>query len=254
MEQTNDILFELQGLKKSFGRQHVLKGIDLKIIRGQTTVIIGPSGCGKSVLLKHLVVLMRPDQGKVFFDGQRIDTLKESELIVLRRRCGYLFQAGALFDSQTVAQNVAFMLIEHTNHTSAEVDQLVCDKLELVGMSSFASRLPAQLSGGQQRRVALARAIALAPEVILYDEPTTGLDPIRADIINELIIKLQKTQKISSIVVTHDMESAYQIGDRIIMLHEGHIIADGTPQEIQDSTDDVVQRFINGDSRVGLVD
>ncbi|MBN2211565.1 MAG: ABC transporter ATP-binding protein [Sedimentisphaerales bacterium] len=242
-------LFELRGISKSFGRQQVLRGIDLEIPRGKTTVVIGASGCGKSVLLKHLIVLLRPDHGNIFFDGERIDNLRENRLIDVRRRVGYLFQAGALFDSQTVAQNIAFSLIEHTQYTPEEINQLVRDKLELVGMAGFEQRLPSELSGGQQRRVALARAIALSPEVILYDEPTTGLDPIRADIINELIIKLQRGRLITSVVVTHDMNSAYKIGDRIIMLHNGEIIADGDPEAIQQSEHPDVRRFIRGESR-----
>ncbi len=225
-----------------------MRGIDLAIKRGSTTVIIGASGCGKTVLLRHLIVLLRPERGEVFFGGGRIDNLRESQLIAVRRRCGYLFQAGALFDSLSVAENVAFPLLEHTDYSSDEIAQLVRDKLELVGMTGFEERLPAELSGGQQRRVALARAIALAPEALLYDEPTTGLDPIRADIINELIIKLQRHRDITSVVVTHDMASAYKIGDRIVMLKDGGIVADGSPEEIRNSGQEDVQEFIQGQS------
>ncbi|MCP4711999.1 MAG: ATP-binding cassette domain-containing protein, partial [Planctomycetes bacterium] len=195
-------IFELHGISKSFGEVKVLDDISLVIEAGKTTVVIGPSGCGKTVLLKHLIVLIRPDRGAVFFDGARIDKLKEKQLIPVRRRCGFLFQAGALFDSENVAQNVGFPLLQHTNYTQKEIDKLVHERLELVGLAGLENRMPGELSGGQQKRIALARAIALAPEVVFYDEPTTGLDPIRADRINELIIKLQNELNITSIAVT----------------------------------------------------
>ena len=239
-------LFDLQNVRKSFNSLPVLREINLRIEAGRTTVIIGPSGCGKTVLLKHLILLIRPDTGAIFFDGQRIDNLPESELIPFRRRCGFLFQAGALFDSQTVAQNVAFPLLQHTRLSLRHIDELVHEKLQLVGLEHLAQRLPAELSGGQQKRVALARAIALAPEVVFYDEPTTGLDPIRADTINELILKLQRELKITSVVVTHDMSSAYKIADRIVLLDEGRILADGTPDQIRSSPNPRLQQFIHG--------
>jgi phospholipid/cholesterol/gamma-HCH transport system ATP-binding protein len=241
-------LYLLEGVCKSFGREKVLEDFDFHIERGKTTVVIGPSGCGKTVLIKHLNVLLRPDKGSVFFDGVRIDNLPEKELIPVRRRCGFLFQAGALFDSQTVEQNVAFPLLQHTRYSYAKIRRMVHEKLEMVGMIGFEDRLPSELSGGQQKRVALARAIALSPEVILYDEPTTGLDPIRSDIINELIIKLQNELQITSVVVTHDMKSAYKIGDRIVMLGKGKIIADGTAADIRNSADEQVRQFIEGRS------
>lgn len=246
-------LYVLEGICKSFGREKILEDFDFRIEKGRTTVVIGPSGCGKTVMLKHLNVLLRPDRGAVYFDGVRIDNLPERELIPVRRRCGFLFQAGALFDSQTVEQNVAFPLVQHTRYAPAKIRRIVQEKLEMVGLGGYEDRLPSQLSGGQQKRVALARAIALSPEVILYDEPTTGLDPIRSDIINDLIIKLQHELQITSVVVTHDMKSAYKIADRIVMLNKGKIIADGTPEEIRSSTDDQVCRFIEGrgQSRAG---
>ncbi|KPK76684.1 MAG: hypothetical protein AMJ79_05785 [Phycisphaerae bacterium SM23_30] len=247
-EPNKKIIFELRKVNKSFGDLKVLKEINFSIERGKTTVVIGPSGCGKTVLLKHLIVLIRPNQGEVFFDGGRIDHLSEKKLISMRRRCGFLFQAGALFDSETVAQNVGFPLLQHTAYSHKEINQLVRERLELVGMAGTESRLPSELSGGQRKRVALARAIALAPEVILYDEPTTGLDPIRAETINELIVKLQHELKITSIAVTHDMNSAYKIADRIVMLNQGCIIADGRADEIRHSPDPQVQRFIRGQS------
>jgi len=247
---SNHILFEMRHVSKSFGQLKVLEDFDLAITAGATTVIIGPSGCGKTVLLKHLIMLLRPDSGQVFFDGVRIDNLKERQLINVRKRCGFLFQAGALFDSQTVSQNVGFSLYQHSDMNPEQIKKKVREQLEMVGMSKMEDRFPSELSGGQQKRVALARAIALGPEAILYDEPTTGLDPIRAATINELIIKLQKQLKVTSIVVTHDMKSAYKIADRIVMLKNGHIIADGTAQQISNHPSDEVQDFIRGDSTV----
>jgi len=247
-ENSNHLLFELRGVSKSFGKIKVFQDLSLGIEGGKTTLIIGPSGCGKTVLIKLLIVLVRPDRGEVLFDNVRIDRLSEEELIPFRRRCGFLFQAGALFDSETVAQNVAFPLLQHTSYPQGKIEHLVREKLEMVGMAHTEDRLPGELSGGQRKRIALARAIALAPEVILYDEPTTGLDPIRAETINELIIKLQCELKITSIVVTHDMHSAYKIADRIVMLSQGTIIADGTAEEIRTSPDERVQRFIQGQS------
>ena len=243
---STDAIFELRGVSKRFGTTQAVSNIDLAIERGKTTVVIGPSGCGKTVLLKHLIVLIRPDHGEVVFDGVRVDTLAERELNAMRRRCGFMFQGGALFDSLTVAENVAFPLLEHTRLDRAKIRQLVSEKLDLVGMGHTQDRLPMELSGGQQRRVALARAIALSPEVILYDEPTTGLDPIRAETINDLILKLQRELQITSVVVTHDMHSANKVGDRMVMLSQGRLIARGTPQQIQASTDERVQHFIQG--------
>jgi len=244
----NHILFELRGVSKRFGKVEALRDVDFQIERGKTTVVIGPSGCGKTVLLKHLIVLIRPEQGQVLFDSVRIDNETESRLVAMRRRCGFLFQAGALFDSETAAQNVAFPLIQHTDYPAAKIEKLALEKLAMVGLRDFAQRLPGELSGGQRKRVALARAIALSPEVILYDEPTTGLDPIRAETINDLIIKLQNELKITSIVVTHDMHSANKVGDRIVMLSRGRIVADGTPEEIQNSPNEELQQFLQGRS------
>ena len=245
---SDNSLFEVRGLSKSFAGRGVLDGIDLYIGTGKTIVVIGPSGCGKTVLLKLLIGLLRPDRGQIIFDDTRIDNLSEAKLIAMRRRCGFLFQGGALFDSETVAQNVAFPLLQHTDYARDKIDGLVREKLALVGLEHLVDRLPAQLSGGQQRRVALARAIALSPEVILYDEPTTGLDPIRADTINKLILQLEHELSITSIVVTHDMNSAYMIADRIVMLDAGRIIADGSCDEIRHSPNRKVQDFIHGRS------
>ncbi|UCG32191.1 MAG: ABC transporter ATP-binding protein, partial [Phycisphaerales bacterium] len=221
-------------------------GVDIALREGQTTVIIGESGAGKSVILKHITCLLRPDAGQVFYRGKRIDTGSEKELVEIRRQFGFLFQMGALFDSMTAGENVAFPLVEHTNRTKEQIARIVADKLRMVGLDGIQHKRPAELSGGQRKRVALARAIALDPDVVLYDEPTTGLDPVRADVINELILKLARELTITSVVVTHDMTSAYKVADRIIMLHDGLIIADGSPDTIRSSTDDRVRRFIEG--------
>src|SRR5436190_21318388 len=239
---------ELRNLYKSFGRQRVLRGVSLDIEKGEGLVIIGASGSGKSVMLKHIVGLLKPDEGEVWFDGQRIDNLRERELMEVRQRFGFLFQMGALFDSLTVADNVAFPLVEHSRKSAEEIARIAQHKLAMVGMPEVGKKMPMELSGGQRKRVALARAIALDPDVILYDEPTTGLDPIRSDVINELIIKLQRELKVTSIVVTHDMNSAFKVADRIVMLHEGKIVFDGTPEEIKQSEKDVVKRFVLGEA------
>ena len=241
-------IIELRNLHKSFGRQRVLDGVSLSIEAGKCIVVIGASGSGKSVLLKHIVGLLQPDIGEVWFEGQRIDNLPERQLMPIRRHFGFLFQMGALFDSQTVFDNIAFPLVEHTQKTPEEIKQIVHERLTLVGLPNLGKRMPGELSGGQRKRVALARAIALEPEVVLYDEPTTGLDPIRADVINELILKLQSQLKITSIVVTHDMASAFKVGDRIVMLHEGKIIFDGTPHDIQHTDQPIVKRFVLGEA------
>lgn len=241
----------LKNLTKKFGKNVVLDNISLSIEKGKTTVIIGPSGCGKTVLIKHMIALLRPSSGEVHFKGQRIDNLDEHELNTVRTHFGFLFQGGALFDSLTVAENIMFPVRQHykvTNNTG--VDELVKSKLAMVGLDGFQNYFPAKLSGGQKKRVALARAIALNPDVILYDEPTTGLDPIRSDVINELILKLQKSLGLTTVVVTHDMTSAYKIADRIIMLHEGKIIADGDTNYIRNHPHPIVQQFIKGEVSV----
>src|SRR6185503_12123098 len=189
-------LIELKKVSKSFGRLIVLDELDLAISEGESITIIGASGTGKSVLLKHIVGLPRPDTGEVWFDGQEIDTMTERELMTIRQRFGFLFQMGALFDSLTVGENIAFPLVEHTHKKPEEISRIVARKLEMVGLSGMEKKLPAQLSGGQKKRVALARAIALDPEVILYDEPTTGLDPVRSDVINQLIIRLKRQMNV----------------------------------------------------------
>jgi len=244
----NNEIIALKGLTKRFGKTIVLNDISLSFEKGKTTVIIGPSGCGKTVLIKHIIVLLRPSSGEVYFHNQRIDDMPENKLEKVRTQMGFLFQGGALFDSFTVAENIMFPVQQHgTIKDKQKLNELVKTKLSLVGMDGFQEYYPARLSGGQKKRVALARAIALNPEVILYDEPTTGLDPIRADIINELILKMQKELGITSIVVTHDMNSASKIGDRIIMLHNGKILLEGNADTIKNSPLPQVQRFIKGE-------
>lgn len=242
-----DTIIEVRNLTKAFNGQGVIDNITMSIEKGKTTVVLGPSGCGKTVLLKHLIVLLRPTSGEVLFKGKRIDDLPERELGHVRRSYGFLFQGGALFDSLTVYENIIFPLEQHTVIEDwDEVDKLVKHKLALVGLDGYQNYYPASLSGGQRKRVALARAIAMNPEIVLYDEPTTGLDPIRADIINELILKLAKELGITSVVVTHDMNSAYKIADRIVMLHRGKIVADGDADHIRNHPNPVVQQFIQG--------
>ena len=243
----DDGVIVVKNLTKSFANELVLDDISLAAEKGKTTVVIGPSGCGKTVLMKHMIVLERPTSGEVYFKGQRIDDLSENKLVPIRTQYGFLFQGGALFDGLSVYENIIFPLRQHRRITDYKaVDELVKSRLAMVGMDGYQQQYPASLSGGQQKRVALARAIALEPEIILYDEPTTGLDPIRSDIINELILKLQRELKITTVVVTHDMKSAYKIGDRIIMLHNGKIIADGDTEHIRNHPHSVVQQFIHG--------
>ena len=241
-----EAVIRLSGVHKAFGELVVLDGIDLDIEGGKTTVVIGPSGCGKSVMLKHIVGLLRPDEGKVYFHDQEITALSERKLTEVRRRMGFLFQGGALFDSMTVEENIMFPLADNGIGTQAGRRRRAAEVLGMVGLYGMQRRFPEELSGGQKKRVALARAISLNPEVILYDEPTTGLDPVRADLINELILKLQAELHTTAIVVTHDMASARKVGDRIVMLYRGRFIADTLNGELDASRDDVVTRFVQG--------
>jgi len=239
-------IIELADVWKAFGPLQVLRGVDLAVRPGDTTVIIGPSGCGKSVLLKHMIGLLHPDRGRVRFDGQDIAGRGETELRPVRRRIGYVFQSGGLFDSMTVEENVCFPLIEHS-HGSPDVWPDRCRQaLQVVGLDGLQATMPAELSGGQRKRVALARAIVTDPDVILYDEPTTGLDPIRADLINELIVRLKTRSRSTAVVVTHDMTSARKVADRIVMLYDGNFIADTTPDALATIDDDEVRRFVEG--------
>lgn len=235
-------------LHKRFGKLRVLSGVSIDFPRGSTTVVLGPSGCGKSVLLKHLVVLERPTKGEVWFESTRIDQLSETALGPIRRRIGFLFQQSALFDSMTVFDNVAFPLREQRHDGASEIEGRVERVLRLVGLVEKAKQMPADLSGGQRKRIALARAIVLEPAVVLYDEPTTGLDPIRADIINELVLKLQSELGITGIVVTHDLHSAFKLADRLVLIHEGKVRLQGSADAFRETTDDMVRRFLAGEA------
>jgi phospholipid/cholesterol/gamma-HCH transport system ATP-binding protein len=243
-------VIRLDSIHKSFGRNHVLRGVNLEVKDGETLTIIGGSGTGKSVILKHIVGLLRPDQGRIYVDGQETSRLGEDQLSDVQKKFGFLFQGAALFDSLTVAENILFGVRNLRPERLAQARDLAEEKLALVGLKPEVAALkPAELSGGMKKRVGLARAIAHEPEYILYDEPTTGLDPIMSDVINDLIVDLQKKLQVTSVVVTHDMKSAYKISSRIAMLYEGKIVASGTSQEIQTSTNPLVKQFITGSSQ-----
>jgi phospholipid/cholesterol/gamma-HCH transport system ATP-binding protein len=239
-------MIEIINLTKSFNGHPVLQEANLTIRDGETMVIIGRSGGGKTVLLKHMIGLMSPDAGQVFVDGQEVSRLGGQDLVQLRLKFGMLFQGAALFDSLTVGENVAFPLREHTAMGDAQVAERVRECLELVGLKGIEAMKPAELSGGMKKRVGLARALALQPRAILYDEPTTGVDPIMADAINRLIKELHDRLKVTAVAVTHDMVSAYKIADRIAMLHEGRIVQVGTPEEIRGTTNPLVRKFVLG--------
>ena len=241
-------MIEAEDLHKSFNNNDVLRGLNLAVDKGETMVVIGGSGCGKSVLLKHVIGILKPDKGRVLIEGKDVSKMGEAEMNELRKRFGMLFQGAALFDSMPVWENVGFTLKEHKRLSAMEIKRIATEKLALVGLRDVEDRMPSDLSGGMKKRVGLARAIAMDPDILLYDEPTTGLDPIMADVINELIIKLKKTLCVTSIVITHDMVSAYKIADRIAMLYDGVILGIGTPDEIKGSSDPVIRQFITGSS------
>ncbi|MEW6214730.1 MAG: ABC transporter ATP-binding protein [Nitrospirota bacterium] len=239
-------MIEIIDLHRSFNKKHVLTGVNLEVEKGESMVIIGGSGSGKSVLIKHIIGILKPDKGKVLIDGIDIALLKEDELYEVRKKFGMLFQAGALFDSLSVWENVGFALLRQKKVNERDVKSLAIEKLRLVGLVGVENLMPSELSGGMKKRVGLARAIAHEPEILLYDEPTTGLDPILADAINDLIIEMKSHLSITSIAITHDMNSAYKIADRIAMLYEGKIIEVGTPDEIRNTQNPVVRQFITG--------
>jgi len=241
-------MINIKNVHKSFLGNRVLRGVNLEIREGETITIIGGSGCGKSVLLKHIVGLLKPEVGEVEVDGQEITRLGMEELAEVQKKFGMLFQGAALFDSLTVGGNISFGLRMLTDFDEKEIGRRVSEKLSLVGLEGIEQLMPAELSGGMKKRVALARAIAMNPKYILYDEPSTGLDPIMADVINNLILDLQEKLKITSIVVTHDMVTAYKVSDRIAMLYEGRIEERGTPEEIRETKNPVVRQFITGSS------
>jgi phospholipid/cholesterol/gamma-HCH transport system ATP-binding protein len=256
-------LVAIERVSVHFGRQHVLRDISLSIPRGQTLAIIGESGCGKTVLLKTIIGLLHPNRGAVRFDGRDLAQLSDKELTYQRIRFGFLFQQAALFDSMTIAQNVSFPLRQHTRKTAAEMRNIVLARLAEVGLpESILAKKPAELSGGMRKRVGLARALAMEPEIMLYDEPTTGLDPIMSDVINELILGASHHHPVTSIVVTHDMRTAQKVADRVVMLYplarlgadESQIIYDGAPERIEQSHDSRVSQFVRGEAGERLME
>jgi len=239
-------MIEVRNLDKRFGANRVLEHVSFCIEKGESVVIIGRSGGGKSVLLKHLIALLKPDAGQVLIDGENIVPLNERQLLRVRHKFGMLFQGAALFDSMTVAENIAFPFRRDRSLPPAEVARRVADVLEMVDMPGIENKSPAELSGGMKKRVGLARAIIYQPEIVLYDEPTTGLDPIVSDSIDQLILRVRDRLQVTSVVVTHDMRSARRLGQRILMLHDKRIYATGTPDEIFNSTDPIVRQFVEG--------
>jgi len=241
-----EIVIKAENVVKRFGSRTILNGINLEICRGETFVIMGGSGCGKSTFLRHLTGALKPDSGKVYLLGKDITNLNEEEMDVVKKKIGMSFQSSALFDSMTVGENVSLPLREHTKLDDNVIDIVVKMKLELVGLRGFEDLMPSQLSGGMRKRVGLARAIAMDPEIVFYDEPTAGLDPIVAGVIDKLILDLSKKLSITTIVVTHDMKSVFSIADKVAMLYEGKVLEVGTPDEIKKSKSAMVQQFISG--------
>jgi phospholipid/cholesterol/gamma-HCH transport system ATP-binding protein len=256
-------LIEVRGLHVRFGRQSVLRDINLSVPRGQTVVVIGESGCGKTVLLKTLIHLVSPTEGEVVFDGQNLAKLSDQELTRQRIRCGYVFQNAALFDSMTVGQNVAFPLRQHSRCSDQEVLQTVRARLAEVGLpDTVIGKKPVELSGGMRKRVGLARALIMNPELILYDEPTTGLDPIMTDVINELMLRTRRNAPVTSVIVSHDMRTVRRVADRVIMVHPvprleaeaPQVIFDGPPSELERCQDRRVSQFVRGEAGERLVE
>ena len=243
-------MIAVRGLKKRIGPQEILRGVDMSVATGETLVIIGRSGGGKSVLLKNLIGLMQPNEGEIWIDGQSIIGLSERQLAAIRRKVGILFQGGALFDSMTVEENMAFPLREAGERDARVIEQKIAEMLEVIELEGQQKKMPVNLSGGMKKRVGLARAIINRPSCILYDEPTAGLDPVVSDSINRLIRRLQERYHVTSVVVTHDMKSAFHVGDHIAYLHEGRIYFYGTPAEIQASKDPLIQDFLIGRATV----
>lgn len=239
-------MIEVRDLQKIFGAQTVLDGISFQIENGESVAIIGRSGCGKSVLLKHLIGLMKPDSGDVLIDGENIVPMDERQLLRVRQKFGMVFQGAALFDSMTVKENVAFALRRNSKMTDGEISKRVAHALEVVNLSGTENKSPAELSGGMRKRVGLARAIVYEPQILLYDEPTTGLDPIVSDSIDQLIIHVRDELKVTSVVVTHDMRSARRVGNHVIMLHRGKVQANCAPENLFSSTDPIVRQFVDG--------
>ncbi len=246
-------MIELKDIHKSFEDNHVLRGVNMKVEKGESFVVIGGSGSGKSVLLKHIIGLLKPDKGSVTVNSTDLSKLDEEGLNEIRKKFGMLFQSSALFDSMPVWENVGFGLKRHTHLPDPEIKEIAVQKLRMVGLVGVEDEMPSALSGGMRKRVGLARAIAMEPEILLYDEPTTGLDPIMADAINELIIKMREKLNVTSVAITHDMKSAYKIADTIAMLYNGVIIAEGSPAEMQNTSDLVVKQFIEGSAEGPII-
>jgi phospholipid/cholesterol/gamma-HCH transport system ATP-binding protein len=239
-------MIELIDIHKAFGPKEVLRGFSLRVAEGDTVALVGFSGAGKSVTLKHIVGLLEPDSGSVRVDDQEIPALSREELYELRRKIGYVFQFAALFDSMTIAENLAMGLVKHGGFTEEQIRERIHESLDLVELEGFEERLPAELSGGQRKRAGLARAIAFRPKYLLYDEPTSGLDPVTTTVIDRLILKMKEELGVTSLVITHDMGSAYRVSDRIAMLYEGRVLEEGTPEEIRASESPIVRGFVEG--------
>jgi phospholipid/cholesterol/gamma-HCH transport system ATP-binding protein len=239
-------MIELNNIHKAFGNKTVLNGFSLSVQEGDTVSLVGFSGAGKSVTLKHIVGLLEPDRGSVRVDGQEVPELTRAELYELRRKVGYVFQFAALFDSMTIAENVAMGLVKHGGFSRDEIDERISTSLTRVELEGFEERFPAELSGGQKKRAGLARAIAFGPKYLLYDEPTSGLDPVTTTVIDRLILKMRDELGVTSLVITHDMGSAYRVSDRIAMLYEGEVLEEGTPDEIRETTHPIVKGFVEG--------
>lgn len=239
-------MIKIVNVHKSFGKKKILENINLEVRQGEIMVIMGPSGCGKSTLLRLLIGLLKPTEGQIWIDGQEVSGMNEDELNEARKKMGMVFQYSALFDFLTVGENVAFGLRQHTNFAEEDIAKNVSRKLKMVGLAGYEQVMPSELSGGMKKRVSLARAIAGNPRIVLYDEPTAGLDPIMSSVIDRLIVSCRERMEITSVVVTHHMESAFRIADRMAMIHEGEIVAVGTPDEIKNSRDATVQQFIHG--------
>jgi len=238
-------MIEIKNLKKKFGDKDVLNGVNLIIEKGKTLVIIGRSGCGKSVLLKHIIGLLKPDEGSVIIEGKDISKMNEKEIYEIRKQFGFQFQGAALFDSMDVEENIGLALKENTNMSKKEISEIVSEKLELVGLPNIEKMKPSDLSGGMKKRVSLARSLATNPEYILYDEPTTGLDPVMSDQIDDLIKELATKLNVTSVVVTHDIFSVYDVADTVAMMHEGKIYFKGTPKELTETKDQLIRDFLN---------
>jgi phospholipid/cholesterol/gamma-HCH transport system ATP-binding protein len=260
-----DPVIEVRGLEKNFGSQRVLEGIDLDVYPGEIMVVMGGSGCGKSTLLRHLIGLLDPDKGSIKLFGKEITTLGQNELNDIRKQFGILFQSGALFNSLTVGENVALLLKEHTDLDEDTIATMVKIKLELVGLRKHSDKMPAQLSGGMKKRAGLARAIALDPKILFYDEPSAGLDPVTSAEVDQLIVDLTKKLRVTSVVVTHEMDSAFTIADRMCMLDQGRILKTGSrqefeflrdsdPENLQSRTDKLVRQFLRGDAQGPITD